>query len=70
MAKSGKRQTDTVVTTAPSTSKVLPSRATHVTDSDIARRAHDLYLARGCGDGGDVEDWLQAERELHVDSEC
>jgi len=32
--------------------------------SDIARRAYDLYLARGCDPGHDVEDWLQAEREL------
>ena len=32
--------------------------------SDIARRAFDLYLARGREDGHDVDDWLQAEREL------
>ena len=30
----------------------------------VARRAYDLYLARGCEPGHDVEDWLQAEREL------
>ena len=35
-----------------------------VTGSDIARRAYDLYLARGCEHGHDVDDWLQAEREL------
>lgn len=35
-----------------------------VSVSDIARRAFDLYLARGRHDGHDVEDWLQAEREL------
>lgn len=34
------------------------------TDSEIARRAYDLYLARGCEHGHDTEDWLQAEREL------
>jgi DUF2934 family protein len=33
-------------------------------DDDIARRAFELYCARGCEDGHDVEDWLQAEREL------
>lgn len=33
--------------------------------SEIARRAYDLYLARGCAHGHDVEDWLQAEREMH-----
>jgi DUF2934 family protein len=35
-----------------------------VTDADVARRAYDLYLARGCESGHDVEDWLQAERDL------
>jgi hypothetical protein len=38
--------------------------------SDIARRAYELYVARGGEDGHDVEDWLQAERELMVDAEC
>jgi hypothetical protein len=30
----------------------------------IAQRAYALYVARGREDGHDVEDWLQAEREL------
>jgi hypothetical protein len=33
-------------------------------DSDIARRAYDLFRSRGYEHGRDVEDWLQAEREL------
>jgi len=34
-------------------------------DSDqISRRAHELFEARGRQDGGDLEDWLQAEREM------
>ena len=33
-------------------------------NDDIARRAFELYCARGCENGHDVEDWLQAEREL------
>lgn len=44
--------------------KSLAQPAT-VTDSDIACRAYDFYLARGCEHGHDVEDWLQAERELN-----
>ena len=65
MAKSAKRQTDKVITTTPSsTSKAPPGRAAQVTDSDIARRAYDLYLARGCEPGHDVDNWLQEEREL------
>jgi hypothetical protein len=35
-----------------------------VADADVAQRAYDLYLARGRADGHDVDDWLQAEREL------
>ncbi len=30
----------------------------------IARRAYELYLARGAGDGRDMDDWFTAEREL------
>jgi hypothetical protein len=30
----------------------------------IARRAFEVYCARGGGHGQDVDDWLQAEREL------
>jgi hypothetical protein len=40
-----------------------PSQET-VTRDDVARRAYDLYLARGRADGHDVDDWLEAEREL------
>ena len=29
-----------------------------------------VYLARDCKHGHDVEDWLQAERELQLDPEC
>jgi hypothetical protein len=31
---------------------------------DVARRAFELYCERGYQDGYDVQDWLQAEREL------
>ena len=41
-----------------------PAQAPTANDRDIARRAYELYLARGCDAGHDVEDWLQAEREL------
>jgi hypothetical protein len=30
----------------------------------VARRAYELYLARGGADGLAMEDWLAAEREL------
>ena len=34
------------------------------TDEQIARRAYELYLNRGQTSGHELEDWLQAEREL------
>ncbi len=40
------------------TVKLTPTR------DEIARRAYELYLARGKSSGHDVEDWAQAEREL------
>lgn len=30
----------------------------------VARRAYERYEARGRGDGRDMEDWFEAEREL------
>ena len=33
-------------------------------NSYIAARAFELYEQRGWKQGGDVQDWLQAEREL------
>jgi hypothetical protein len=34
------------------------------TTEQIEKRAYELYLARGCEHGRDLEDWLAAEREL------
>ena len=33
----------------------------------IARRAHELYETRGGQDGRDLDDWLQAEREIDAE---
>ena len=30
----------------------------------IAKRAFELYQTRGCRDGYDLNDWLEAEREV------
>ena len=30
----------------------------------VAQRAYEIYLARGCQEGQDLDDWLCAEREL------
>jgi hypothetical protein len=36
----------------------------HPTFEEIQLRAHQIYVERGGAHGQDVEDWLQAEREL------
>ena len=38
------------------------------TQEAIAPRAFHLYCERGCTDGHDLDDWLQAERELRDDA--
>ena len=66
-----KIKTERVKTTANSSRPRTPRiRAAHPTEQDIARHAYDLYLSRGGESGHDVEDWLQAERELDIDPEC
>ena len=34
------------------------------TNEEIRAQAYQIYLARGCGDGHDLDDWSQAEYEL------
>ena len=48
----------------PLESPTAVALAPDVTEGDIARRAFELYCERGRQDGLDVDDWLNAEREL------
>jgi len=65
MAKSTRRSPNKVVNMprAASTAPAL-GQSTKLTEAEIARRAFEIYCERGRQDGRDVEDWLQAEREL------
>jgi DUF2934 family protein len=56
--KPARRRSDKVV---PMRTELTPPRS-H--DDEIARRAFELYCERGRKDGYDLEDWLQAEREV------
>ncbi len=38
--------------------------ASGLNHDEVARRAYELYLRRGSRNGHDVEDWLEAERQL------
>ena len=39
-------------------------QAAVISDEEIARRAYELFLARGREHGRDLDDWLRAERDL------
>ena len=65
MAKAKRKRTDSVFAMAAAEQKAVTVRhSADVTRAEIARRAHELYLSRGSGHGHDLDDWLQAEREL------
>jgi len=46
------------------TARAESYEAGRVGRNEIADRAYEIYLARGAAPGHDVDDWLQAEREL------
>ena len=65
MAKSAKRKTGEAVTPAADRSpRARTDAAANVSAHDIARRAYELYRDRDREHGHDVDDWLQAERDL------
>jgi hypothetical protein len=64
MAKSRSRTGEAVTTAADRSSRKPTDAAASVTEHDIARRAYFLYLGRDREPGHDVDDWLQAERDL------
>lgn len=61
-AKPKKRKTDSAVTAAGAIKKIKAD----ITADDVARRAYARYCERGGRDGSDVNDWLEAERELRT----
>jgi hypothetical protein len=60
MARTNRAERATAGELAPKPAVSQQAAAT----ADIARRAYELYLARGCEHGHDVDDWVRAEREL------
>jgi hypothetical protein len=68
MAKAPRRRGDLPVTTAADRAPKARVDSAAITEHDIARRAYDLYLARGREPGHQLDDWLQAEQELRSSS--
>jgi len=58
--KAGGRNSATALPKRKSNSSRIPNPSRE----EIARRAYEIYLARGQTGGREVEDWVQAEREL------
>jgi Protein of unknown function (DUF2934) len=53
--------------TQPGTAVEGRERLLHSTrEQEIRNRAYEIYLQRGAQPGYEVEDWLQAERELNA----
>jgi hypothetical protein len=50
--------------TAREREEVRVNEHTAPVDEEIAIRAYELYLARGGAHGYDMDDWLEAERQL------
>jgi len=42
----------------------MVKRRPDLSRDEIARRAYDIYQSRGEGEGNDLEDWYEAERQL------
>lgn len=63
MARSTVKKTTRKVLTMPAPPAASAGSAP-LSAQAVARRAFELYCARGKQDGFDLEDWLQAEREL------
>ncbi len=60
-ARTALRKTkDTAITTNPPE----PAVAAEPTIEQVRQRAYELYLFRGDRPGSELEDWLEAEREL------
>src|SRR5260370_5122199 len=63
MAKSPRQTSDNVLA-MPMSEPATTNGGSESMNDAVARRAYELYCARGSQDGHDVEDWLTAEREL------
>jgi hypothetical protein len=49
---------------APGATSGNSARNTNLTHDAIAAEAYTLWTERGCRDGNEIEDWLDAERRL------
>jgi hypothetical protein len=60
-AANSKKKDPAPETTGPNSAQVTRPYPTH---EEVQRRAYEIYLSQGRADGRDLDNWLQAEREL------
>jgi hypothetical protein len=58
------RQASNNVIHLPATTNLATPPGRDLTHDAVALRAFELYCQRGREDGRDLDDWLEAEREL------
>jgi hypothetical protein len=71
MSMSAKRKRDVPRRPEATSTSVDPrvvETPTLTLEEAIGRRAYEIYLERGEGPGRELDDWLQAERELRIDA--
>ena len=56
------------VATPPQTKTQSAPTTSHVPQEKIAQRAYEKWMKRGCTHGCHLQDWAEAERELHAES--
>ncbi|MFL5318601.1 MAG: DUF2934 domain-containing protein [Myxococcaceae bacterium] len=66
MAKSTSKQSQPNGSQPQFSTPSQPQRNTFIDRAQTEQRAYELFLARGSQHGHDVEDWLQAEREVRT----
>jgi hypothetical protein len=55
---------DRVIASQPSAATESTASGIHVSLDDIRARAFHMYQKRGGQDGYDIQDWLNAERQI------
>jgi Protein of unknown function (DUF2934) len=62
------RKTKNIKLVTPEHQPSVAAENRRAISDDVAQRAYELFLARERVDGHDVEDWLEAERQLAAES--
>jgi hypothetical protein len=65
MPRSNKPNNDTSGAPKRSRGSTRGNGGPHMTDADaVAKKAYEIYQSRGGTHGADLDDWLEAERQL------